>query len=216
MHTETEALVLRETAYKDYDKMLTVLTPQYGKLSVLARGARRKGSVHMASTQLLTHSNYVLFTMRERHQLDDSETVSLFFNIRQDIKSFALGSYFAELLDAVCAEEEPHAEIFELALWALRTLERGKRPMRLIKAAFELRLMSLSGFEPDLDEYESFFKLTSGALDAMRHILSSELERMCMFTLEERDMSVLASACEGYALSNAERGFASLEYYRSV
>ena len=214
MHTETAALVLRETAYKDYDKMLSILTPAHGKLSVLVRGARRSGSPHMASTQLLAHSNFVLFSMKERYQLDDSESINLFFSLRRDIKAFSLGAYFAELLDAVCAEEVPHEEIFELALWGCEAL--GKRPLPLVKAAFELRLMALSGFEPDLDEHKRFFKVTAGALDAMRHILSSELGRACSFTLDSRDTNVLSSACEGYVLSQVERSFSSLEYYRSI
>lgn len=211
MHTHTHVLVLRETAYKDYDKMLTVLSPSEGKLSVFARGARRRGSSHIASTQLLAYSDFTLFSSKERFSLDDSESIDLFFSLRQDIKGFSLGVYFAELLDAVCVEGVACSEIFDLALWGLNILGQAKRPYPLIKAAFELRLMSLSGFEPDLDEHEH--RLTPGALDAMRHILSCENERLVSFSLDERDTKVLSSMCEQYVVSQVERTFASLEYY---
>ncbi|MCL1819913.1 MAG: DNA repair protein RecO [Oscillospiraceae bacterium] len=210
MHKQTHALVLRETAYKDYDKMLTVLTPEDGKLSVLARGARRRGSPHIASSQLLAYSEYTLFVSKGRHTLDDSETIDLFFDLRQDIKSFSFGIYFAELLDAVCVENVPCADIFELALWGLNALGRSKRPAEIIKAAFELRLMSLSGFEPDLDEHEH--RLTPGALDAMRHILSCEPQRLVSFALNDDDTAVLSKACEQYVVSQVEKSFASLEF----
>lgn len=211
MHTLTPALILRETAYKDYDKMLTVLTPNEGKLSVFAHGARRRGSPHIASTQLLAYSEFTLFSLKERFSLDDSESIDLFFNLRQDIKGFSLGVYFAELLDAVCVEGVACADIFDLALWGLNALGQAKRPFALIKAAFELRLMSLSGFEPDLDEHEH--RLTAGALDAMRHILSCEHERLGAFSLNETDTKVLSKVCEQYVVSQVERTFASLEYY---
>ena len=210
MHTHTRALVLRETAYKDNDKMLTVLTPGEGKLSVFARGARRRGSPHIASTQLLAHSEFTLFCSKERFTLDSSESIDLFFGLRQDIQRFTFGVYFAELLDAVCVGGLPCAEIFELALWGLNALGQARRPPELIKAAFELRLMALSGFEPDLDEHP----LTPGALDAMRHILTCECERLASFSLGERDAGVLSRICEQYVISQAEKTFASLDYLR--
>lgn len=214
MHTHTRALVLRETAYRDHDKMLTVLTPDEGKLSVFARGARRRGSPHIASTQLLAYSDFTLFSSKERLSLDDSESINLFFDLRQDIKRFSLGIYFAELLDAVCVGGVSCAEIFELALWGLDTLGQAKRLPELIKAAFELRLMSLSGFEPDLDEYERY--LTPGVLDAMRHMLACEQNRLVSFTLNDRDTDILSKICEQHVISQVEKNFASLNYYKEI
>jgi DNA repair protein RecO (recombination protein O) len=212
MHTR--ALVLRETSYKDYDKMLTVLSPEEGKLSIFVRGARRKGSPHIASTQLLAYSDYTLFCSKERLSLDDSECINLFFDLRQDLKRFSLGVYFAELLDTVCVSGISCAEIFDFAIWSLEILGQARCPPELIKAAFELRLMSLSGFEPDLHEYEPF--LSPGALDAMHHMLTCEQGKLVSFTLSDRDTAILVKVCEQHVISQVEKDFASLNYYKEL
>ena len=55
MHLQTKALVLRETAYKESDKILTLLTQEAGRLTASARGCRRKGSPIAAGSQLLVY-----------------------------------------------------------------------------------------------------------------------------------------------------------------
>ena len=60
MKTVTRALVVRSVDYKDSDKILTLLTPDMGKLSAGARGCRKKGSAIAAACQLLCWSELVL------------------------------------------------------------------------------------------------------------------------------------------------------------
>ena len=151
MHIQTAGLILRETAYRDCDKMLTILTREEGKLSVCARGARRRGSALLASTQLLAYADFKVFSLNGRYSLDDAETLDLFFGLRRNFTAFSLASYCAEMMDAVCVEGVRHDDILRLGIWLCGLLGSGKRPPALVKAAFELRLMALLGFEPHLD-----------------------------------------------------------------
>ena len=150
MFLTTRGLVLREVRYKESDKILTVLTQHEGKVTVRARGALRKGSRITAATQLLTYSDMTIFENRGRRTLNEASTVEEFLGLRADLGAFALGSYFAELLETVSAEEYPDPPVLQLGLNSLYALSRALCPPEQIKAVFELRLMCLAGYEPDL------------------------------------------------------------------
>ena len=141
MFLTTRGLVLREVRYKESDKILTVLTQHEGKVTVRARGALRKGSRITAATQLLTYSDMTIFENRGRRTLNEASTVEEFLGLRADLGAFALGSYFAELLETVSAEEYPDPPVLQLGLNSLYALSRALCPPEQIKAVFELRLM---------------------------------------------------------------------------
>ena len=147
MFLTTRGLVLREVRYKESDKILTVLTQHEGKVTVRARGALRKGSRITAATQLLTYSDMTIFENRGRRTLNEASTVEEFLGLRADLGAFALGSYFAELLETVSAEEYPDPSVLQLGLNSLYALSRALCPPEQIKAVFELRLMCLAGYE---------------------------------------------------------------------
>ena len=91
----TCGLVLRETVTRDADKILTVLTPDRGRLSVIARGARRKGSRVAAACQLLAYSEMTLYEKGRWTMLDAADTIELFDGLRQDLTALSLAAYFA-------------------------------------------------------------------------------------------------------------------------
>ena len=146
--TVTTGLVLRVTETKEADKILTVLTPDMGKIPLIARGARRKNSRIAAASQLLAYSELTLYKRGNWHMLDEASTLELFDGVRQDIVLLSLASYFAEAAEAVCAEETTSPEILSLLLNALYALCYLHKEPRLVKAAFQFRLMALAGFEP--------------------------------------------------------------------
>ena len=146
--TVTTGLVLRVTETKETDKILTVLTPDMGKIPLIARGARRKNSRIAAASQLLAYSELTLYKRGNWYMLDEASTLELFDGVRQDIVLLSLASYLTELAEAVCAEETVSPEILSLLLNALYALcYLGKEP-RLVKAAYQFRLLALAGFEP--------------------------------------------------------------------
>lgn len=148
MDISTRGLVLREVSYRDADKILTVLTESEGRLTISARGAKRKNSKFTAASQLLSFSDMNLYQRQGKWYLREARTVELFQGLRNDIALLALGSYFAELMEAVSDEDSQNPQILELGLYALYILSKNDRPLELIKAAFELRLMCLAGYEP--------------------------------------------------------------------
>lgn len=246
MFLTTKALVLRETKYKDADKILTVLTAGEGKLTVKARGALRKSCKYGAAAQALCYSEMVLFGNGGKWSINEAETIEQFLPLRQDIAALALGMYFAEMLEAVSDEDSPNPDLLQLGLNSLYALSRGMYDPRLIKAVFELRLMCLSGFEPDLygctacgeeTPEDALFSLKGGvihcrscapgaagvsmplcreALDAMRYIAFAEPKKIFAFSIPEPALRQLGDIAEAYVAAQLERGFSALDYWKSV
>lgn len=146
----TAGLVLRETVTRETDKILTVLTPDRGKISLIARGARRKNSRLAAACQLLAYSELTIYEKGQWFMLDEAETLELFTGLRTDFVALSLASYLADLTDAT-AQAEDTSQLLRLLLNALYALSVLHKPPQLVKPAFELRLMALSGFEPLAD-----------------------------------------------------------------
>ena len=88
---------------------------------------------------------------RDRWTLTEAAPIERFEGLQEDLERMALGSYFAQPLETVSDEDMPNPAILALGLNALYLLSQGKGDSRRIKAAFEMRLMTLAGFAPMLD-----------------------------------------------------------------
>ena len=242
----TSGVVLRVTDTKETDRILTVLTPDRGKIPLIARGARRKNSRLAAACQLPAYSELTIYKRGGWYMLDEASPLELFDTLGRDIELLALASWFCELTEAVCAEETPAPEVLSLLLNALYALCYTDRPPRLVKAAFQFRLMALAGFEPladgcalcgrgdaeapMLDVQGGFvtcggcrgpdaglrLPLTAGGLAALRHVLTADGKRLYSFTLEPGALAALDHAGEAFISAQLERGFRTLDYYKSL
>jgi len=245
MYITTAGLVLRETLYKESSKLLNVLTPERGRITVLAKGTRRKGSKTAASTQLLAYAEMTLFEGKNGYTLTEARCLELFEGLRNDLSLLSLGSYFAEVLETLSQEDSHDPELLSLGLNALYALSRGLYPPEHVKASFEWRAMSLSGFRPAVENCAVCGKLepdrpmldTVGgllhclsctvhggadaelcpsSLAAVRHIVDAPIKRVFSFTLGEAGAKRLAAAGEAYLLAQLDRGFKTLDFYRSI
>ena len=248
MHTKTKALVLRSVDYKESDKILTLLTEDLGKLTVSARGCRKKGSPIAASCQLLAWSELVLYDYQGRWSVKEGETLRLFRGVQGDLERLALGCYFAEAAEALAVEGLPSPELLSLTLNSIHALDKmPQKPLELIKTAFEWRCMCLAGYEPLFDgcavcgrnpPEEPRFHLKEGvlhcaqcrgevgegismplngeALRALEHIAHGDPKRLFSFRLEGEGLKLLSEAGEAYVLTQLERGFRTLDFYKQL
>ena len=151
MFTTTKALVLREVKYKEADRILTLFTADNGKITAKARGALRKSSRTGAATQQLTYADMTLFFNKGKWTVNEASVIEAFEGLKSDIAHLALGSYFAECVEALAVEDQSDPALLSLTLNSLYALSRNLHDERKIKAAFELRLMSLSGYMPAVE-----------------------------------------------------------------
>ena len=223
-----------------------MLTPDLGRIAVIARGVRRKGSRIAAASELLAFSELVLYRRGNWYYLDEASTIALFDGVRADVELLSLASYFAEMTETVTAEDVPSGEILSLLLNSLYALDTLQKPQTQVKAVFEWKMLALSGYEPLVDAcavcgttapkepvfdvqqgvvlcracagaaVQSTVPLDAGSLAAMRHVLHREAKQMFAFALRGETETRFSNACEAFAAVQLERRFRTLDFYKSM
>ena len=245
MYLTTRGLVLRITDYNDRDALLTILTPHNGKLLVKARGLRRKNSPLVAPCQLLAYGEYTLFESGGRYTINEAISVELFQGLRRDLTRLSLGTYFAQAADVLSQEDLPNPELLSLVLNCLHALSGESMGEEKVKAVFELRSACIAGYFPDLsachhcgNELPDRFHLSEGhlecsrcripdsegirlpispgTLEAMRYIAYCDPKKLFSFTLGQENMMQLVQITEAYLSTQLERGFSTLDFYKSL
>ena len=245
MYLNTKGLVVRVTPYNDTDAILSVLTPNYGKLIVKARGLRRKNSPLIAPCQLLAYADFTLFEYRNMYTINEAHSIELFSALRKDLQKLSLGSYFAQAAETMSQEDLPNPELLSLVLNCLYGLSKLDLPESMVKAVFELRSACLSGYAPDLygcyrcgcsnpDRFDISegrlecaacrsvessglrMPVTPGILDAMRYICTCDSRKLFSFSASHETLEVLSYVTESYLSTQLERGFSTLDFYKSL
>ena len=148
-HIAVKGLVIRETDFGEADRYITVLTAELGKIEVLCRGIRRKKGRLANAVGLFCYSEFTLFSGR-KYTLSHAEIDTQFWGITGNIEQYALCCYFAELANIAADADDGVSDLLPMFLRALYALDRQKRSVQIVKAAFELRLASEWGYTPDL------------------------------------------------------------------
>lgn len=243
MFLKTDGLVVRQVNYKDNDQILTVLTKEHGLMTLKARGVRSRSSRLKGACQLLAYSEFTVFENRGFHTIDEANAIQMFPELRTDIELLSLASYFAQVAEVLSQEDMPNPELLSLTLNALYALCRRLCTPELVKAAFELRAACLGGYTPELSgcavcgdpEPDRFdvrggilccascsadeglrLPVSPGSLAAMRYLVSCDAKRIFAFRLEGRAVKELCDLAETYLQTQLERGFYTLDFYKSL
>lgn len=243
MFLHTSGLILRETKYRDSDKILTLLCGAEGKLTASARRVLQTKSKLGPAIQLFSFSEFVLFGNKGRWTINEARTIEEFRGLRNDISSLALAAYFADLLELVSDEDIPNPNILRLALNSFYALSNKLYDRELIKAVFELRLASYAGYMPDFtgcsecgkEDGKYFYfrpdlgdivcqncrgeygiKIARDVLSALRYIVSAGAKRIFSFKISDEGLKQLSGITENYVLICFEKQLKSLEYYRKI
>jgi len=237
--------VLRVTDYNDRDALLTLLTARHGKLTVKARGLRRKNSPLIAPCQLLAYAEFTLFEYRGMYTVNEANSIELFQGLRRDLTKLSLGTYFAQASEVLSQEDLPNPELQSLVLNCLFALDKLDKPEMMVKSVFELRSASIAGYTPDLfgchncgNQKADRFDISEGhlecascrdpgsagirmpvnesVLDAMRYIIYCDPKKLFAFDIGADSLEQLSTITEAYLTTQLERGFSTLDFYKSL
>lgn len=145
----TEAIVLRRTDFGEADRLLTVFTPERGKLKLIAKGARKPTSRKSGHVELFSRSHFLVAVGRDLDIITQAETVEAYLPLRQDLLRTTYACYVAELADAFTAEQDENRPLFDLLKEALGWLCTAD-DLALVARYYELHLLALVGFQPQL------------------------------------------------------------------
>lgn len=148
----THALVLRRRDFRDADRVLTVFTPNYGKLELIAKGIRKTTSRKAGHLELLGHSALQVAQARTWDIITEAVNVESFTGIRSDLDKIGVAGYLCELVDAFTESGDENQPLWDLILLALHELNAAPTggSYDLLQHWFELHLFSLTGFQPQL------------------------------------------------------------------
>lgn len=148
---KTKGIIIAENNMGDFDKMVTILTPN-GKIGCSAKGARRPKSQLMAGTQFLCFGEYMLFKGNNTYTLNSCETIEVFYNIRIDLDKLEYASQITKMIQEVTDENQNTYKILQLYLNTLYVISKTDMNLNFVISIFKLRLMCLLGFTPRIEE----------------------------------------------------------------
>ncbi len=153
MEITCDGVVIRETEYGEADKIVTFLCAEYGKITVMAKGVRSIKSKNSSAVQLFCASSFEMVEKNGRYTLKTATVNDSFYSVRDNIEHFALASYFADVCNTVCAENNDEREMLRLVLNCFYAMAHlGDVPLWRIKCAFEMKCMQINGLSPELSE----------------------------------------------------------------
>lgn len=147
----SEALILRRMDYGEADYLITLFTPNYGKLKTLAKNVRKPANRQAGQVELYSHIRFMLKRGREDlHIITQAETLESYAVLREEVERHIWASHVVELLDQFMYEGEEQALAFDLLRAVLGWLcDLGTDP-RLAVHYYEYQLLRQMGFEPSV------------------------------------------------------------------
>lgn len=246
MVLETEGLVLKQTKYDDWDKILTIFTRTNGKIQAIAKGARRPKSSLIAGTQIFSYSNFLLYQGRNLYQVNQADIIESFFSLRDDLYKLAYATYIIELIDAVAVEELSNVKLFDLSIKTLKVLSEVKKDYKKLLLAFELKFVSFIGYRPYLRECiickqeltnrvkfsieqggaicenclsQGFFGyvVSKEIIKKIEELLYISLDNIEDLPISSKDINIIDKIVLNYIMNHIEkRNFKSLEFLKSL
>lgn len=239
----THGIVVGEVDTGEADKILTIFTKKHGKIQAAVKDAKRPKSNLMACSQFLVFSDFIFFKGKDLYRINSCEIVEPFYNIRNDIQKLTYATHAAEIIKEVVREELPSFRTLQLFLNTLFALSETEKSPDLIIRAFELRLMALIGYKPQVDacseceeskvcthfsfrksglvcsecgEKEGAISISSGAVRALRYIIKSDLRKLFSFEVNETVLKELKIISEIYLREKLEKEFKTLKFLEKI
>lgn len=243
MKATTKGLVIREQTIGESDRLVTLLTADYGLVRAFVRGAKQVKSRLASSTSLFAYSNFSIYRGKDAFVVDNAVPIEVFFDLRKDIVKLSLAQYFVQLAFELGEEEHPSPEMLSVMLNSLHLLCNSNKDERIIKTAVEFRLLSLGGYMPSIlacascSTYETdlmFFDTLDGCIycencgkagavacpknviTAIRFICLTEPKKIFSFSLSDENLSLLSSISEKYLISRIQKNLQTLAFYKSL
>ena len=228
-------IIISESNLGDYDKMLTMLTPGLGKISCVAKGARRQRSALLAGTQFLCFGEYLMYKGANTYNINSCETIEVFYNLRTDLDKLNNAVYITKIIQDVTEENQNCYKILQLFLNTLYTLSETDKDPELIISIFKLKLLCFLGFTPRITECTNckqkenlqYFSLrdngfkcsacakqdtscltmSESTANAIRYIVMSPAKKLYSFNLKDESLNELKLITKLYFEEKLEKEY---------
>lgn len=230
-------MVLAAIPIGDYDKRITLLTKERGKITAFAKGARRQGSQLVAAANPFAFGEFEMYEGRTSYTVVKASIDNYFRELVEDFESVYYGFYFLEIADYYTRENADELHMLKLLYQSMRALEKSSLPNRLVRCIYELKAMVINGEYPNVfscmgckreDELYWFdveksgmlcqscrragsIPVSASALYALQYIVTSSIEKLYTFTVSKEVQENLERVMEAYMKRHIDRKFKSLQ-----
>ncbi len=152
----SEAVVLRKIPFRESSQIVTLFTREKGKITALAKGARKPKSQFGATLQPMAHIQAIFYhkTTRDLQTLSETAHLTVLNGITDDLNKIAVGMRIVELVQALMQQEERNEQAFQLLVHCLQQLDIAQTHADNIWLYFQLQMAACLGFQPDIDRDE--------------------------------------------------------------
>ncbi len=233
---KTKGIIISENNLNDFDKMLIILTPGMGKISCVAKGARRPRSLLLGGTQLLCFADYVLYKGANLYRMNSCDTIEVFYPIRTDIEKLEYASYITKIVRDVTEENQNSYRVLQLFLNTLYVISEKDLDLNFVVSIFKIRLLSILGFEPNIKkcanceekncEFTHFsikdngficescarqdtssITMSKNTKSAIEYIIGSDIKKIFSFDIPEKDKKELQLISKIYLNEKLEKEY---------
>lgn len=232
---KSSGIIISENNLGDYDKMLTMLTPGLGKISCVAKGARRQKSALLAGTQFLCFGEYLMYKGSNTYNINSCETIEVFYNLRTDLDKLNYAVEITKIIRDVTEENQNCYNILQLFLNTLYTLSETDKNPELIISIFKLKLLCFLGFTPRITECvnckekenlhffslrdngfkcdvcgkqdKSCLQMTESTVSAIKYIVMAPPKKLYSFSLKDESLNELKLITKLYFNEKLEKEY---------
>lgn len=236
-------MVLSAMPMGEYDKRLTILTVERGRISAFARGARRPNSSLLACSQPFSYGEFTVYAGRDSYTVTSAQISNYFPGLREELDRVYLGMYFCEFAEYFTREGNDEREVLRLLFQSLRALESRKFPSVLVRRVFELKLIAVEGEAPQVFEcvrcggralthfwiekdgmlcedcaaaVESAIPVSGAVLYAMQYIVATPCAQLYRFALKDDVLAEFSGLVERYIKRHVPHEMKSLQVLEAM
>lgn len=212
-HICVTGIILKQSPVGEFDRHISLLTKERGKISAFARGARRPGSRLAAATNPFAFGSFRLYEGKTSYTVSEADIQNYFEELRTDYIGACYGMYFAEVTDYYTRENNDEREMMKLLYQSLRALCASSLPNPLVRCVFECKAIAVNGEFPGPPMDSS---LEESTVYALQYIAASQIEKLYTFTVTDKVLKQLQDVAAGYMKRFVGRDFKSLEVLQTL
>lgn len=213
----TRAVVLRTQDIKENDKLMWLFTEKLGKISCVARGAKRSKNKLFSSCLTFNYGEYMLYKGKSLSNVEECENIESFQCFLSDLDNLAYASYFCELLDIALVDEESNRELFKQFITAMYLLKSNAIDRELLARAFEIKVLSATGYELNLEYYKQIGTIFSpAAYNTMNYLSKIPLDKVHRLTVDVKTKQEVNKVLMTIIYNSYNRKPRSLEILNSL
>jgi len=204
-------IVLSARPVGEYDKLVSLLTKERGKIRAFAKGARRPGNPLMAAANVFAFGEFQIYEGRTSFSISQVSIRNYFEELMQDFEGACFGQYFLEFADYYTRENMDGRDYLLLVYQSLRALSVPVLPRVLVRYIYELKAMICSGECPQTFEQFESWNLNPSTLYVLQYVTASPIEKLYTFTLKDEVLEEFVKVVSFMRDRYVDRTFKSLE-----